>query len=248
VLTHLELAGRRVTVFTPDLPPAEWHGANLLVLQDGQNLFEPDRAHGGQTWEVAETLTRLVGEGVIAPTVVAGIDHAGSARVREYGYGAAAYGRRLIREILPQLRARFDVRQDMAGTWLGGSSMGAYVTLHVAAHHPDVFGRLFAFSPSVWWRRRAILRTIRRPGLLGGFFSSHARGLAPAADVWVSIGLDEGDEAIDDARRLRDVILSMRHGDASHLHYREYANGAHSEAAWAAQLPDALRATAGRER
>jgi enterochelin esterase-like enzyme len=241
VLTSLELAGRRVTVFTPDGPAAEWRGANLLILQDGQNLFEPERAHGGQTWQVAGTVTRLIADGELPPTVVAGVDHAGAGRVREYGYGAGAYGRRLIREILPQLRARFDVRRDMAGTWLGGSSMGAYVTLHVAAHHPDVFGRLFVFSPSVWWRRRAILRTIRRPGMFGGFFSSHARGLSPAADVWLSIGLDEGAEAVDDARRLRDAVLALRHGDASHLRYREYPDGDHSERAWASQLPDALQ-------
>ena len=144
-----------------------------------------------------------------------------------------------MREALPVLRARHGLRDDAAGTWLGGSSMGGLVTLQIASMWPEVFGGLLVLSPSVWWNRRAVLRTIRHPGLLGELFG-RSRGLPSSTRVWLSIGTAEGDAAVSDARRLRDTIVAMRRGDQSRLRYVEYSGGTHSEAAWAAQLPDAL--------
>jgi predicted alpha/beta superfamily hydrolase len=237
VLHSTVLSGRRLTIYTPaDLEP----GANLLMLHDGQNLFDPERSYvHGQTWQVAETADQLIADGLMPPTVIVGIDHGGDRRLREFGHGASSYGRFVVREVLPYLRATYAVRRDVAGTALGGSSMGGLVTLQIAAMFPDVFGRILVFSPSVWWNRRAVLRTIRRPGPIGGLFS-RSRGLRDDTDVWLSIGLQEGDSAVADARRLRDVILTMRRGNQSRLRYVEYSDGTHSERSWAQQLRRAL--------
>src|SRR5687768_7964859 len=77
---------RRVTVWTPD--PGPWTldpgRCPLLILHDGQNLFDPDRAHrAGHTWQVAETAAKLIEERRIPPMVIAGIDHAEEARLME---------------------------------------------------------------------------------------------------------------------------------------------------------------------
>lgn len=240
------VSGRQLTIFVPRaLGAASEHAApkaNLLILHDGQNLFDGERSYiQGETWRVAETIEALMAAGELPPTVVVGIDHGGDRRLREFGHGAATYGRFVVRDVLPYVRAHYPVSTAREHTWMGGSSMGGLVTLQIATIFPDVFGRLFVFSPSVWWNRRSVLRTIRRPGMLAGLFS-RSRGLNNDADIWVSIGLHEGDEAVDDARRLRDVILAMHGGDPSHLRYREFADGTHSEKSWAEQLPIALRA------
>lgn len=109
-----------------------------------------------------------------------------------------------------------------------------------------MFGSLYVFSPSVWWNRRSVLRTIRRPGPLTELFV-RSRGLRDDLDIWLSIGLEEGVEAVSDTRRLRDVIVAMRHGNQSRLRYVEYSDGSHSEASWALQLEQALQATPLRE-
>ena len=231
------LSGRRLTVYQPsDVSSA----AHVLILHDGQNLFEPDRAYvPGETWRIAETADALIAEGLMPPTIIAGIDHAGDRRLREFGHGASSYGRFVVREVLPYLRAHSNVRTDAAATALGGSSMGGLVTLQIAAMFPDVFGRILVFSPSVWWTRRSVLRTLRRPGPLGGLFS-RSRGLRADVDVWLSIGLQEGDNAVSDTRLLRDAILAMRHGNASHRHYTEFPDGTHSERSWEGQVREAL--------
>lgn len=232
VLNSTVLSGRRLTISAPEDPAQP---ANVLVLHDGQNLA---------AWRAVETVDALVAAGDLAPTLIVAIDHLERHRIREFGHRAHSYGRFVVRDVLPYIRARYPVRTDRAGTWMGGSSMGGLVTLDIAAHHPMVFSRLFVLSPSVWWKRRAILRTIRRPSLLGRLLARRSMGnglgLRADVDVWLSIGLKEGDEAVDDARRLRDEITAMRHGDVSHLRYYEDPDGEHTEACWARHLARAL--------
>jgi len=177
--------------------------------------------------------------GEMPPTVIVGIDHGGDRRLREFGHGAPAYARFVVREVLPYARNQYSVRRDREGQAMGGSSMGGLVTLQIATLHPDVFGSLYVFSPSVWWNRRSVLRTIRRPGPLTELFV-RSRGLREDLNIWLSIGLEEGAEAVRDARRLRDVIVAMRHGNQARLRYVEYSDGSHSESSWALQFERAL--------
>jgi predicted alpha/beta superfamily hydrolase len=227
VLNSIVLSGRRLTISHPD--PAGG-SANLLIFHDGQNL---------EAWGLVETVAALTTAGDIGPTLIAAIDHTGERRIREFGYGAAGYARFVAREVVPYIRRHYAVSTDRAATWMAGSSMGGLVTLQTAALYPDLFGRLFVLSPSVWWNRRAILRAIKRPGILGGLFS-RSKGLRPDVDVWLSIGLTEGDTAVDDVRRLRDTLTDMRQGDVSRIRYFEDPQGAHSEESWARQVAMAL--------
>lgn len=227
VLNSIVLSGRRLTISSPGSASGR---ANLLIFHDGQNLAR---------WQTVETVDALVASGTIAPTVVVAIDHTGERRIREFGYGAAGYARFIVRDVVPYIRDHYTVRRDRPSTWMAGSSMGGLVTLYIAAFYPDVFGKLFVLSPSVWWNRRSILRAIRRPGIFGGIFS-RSNGLRADVDVWLSIGLREGHQAVNDARRLRETLTKMRRGDVSRMRYFEDPDGAHNEASWARQLKRAL--------
>ncbi len=227
VLNSIVLSGRRLTISSQE---STAEPANLLICHDGQNLAE---------WRTIETVGALVAAGDLAPTIVVAIDHMGERRIREFGHGAAGYARFVVRDVVPYIREHYAVRRDRSATWMAGSSMGGLVTLYIAAFYPDIFGRLFVLSPSVWWNRRAILRAIKRPGILGGMFS-RSNGLRADVDVWLSIGLHEGHAAVADARRLRETLTAMRHGDASRLRYYEDPDGGHTENAWARQLGRAL--------
>jgi enterochelin esterase-like enzyme len=238
------LSGRRLTIFVPERVRHAAIGsaaAHVLVLHDGQNLFDAARAFApGDTWRVAETADALIETGAIPPTVIAGVDHADRQRVREYGAGARAYGHFIVDEVLPYLWDTYRVRRDAAGTAMGGSSMGGLVTLRIASRFPGVFGSLLVLSPSVWWRRRSILQEIHPPRGVRRLVS-RSRGLADDVRVWLSIGLQEGEGAVSDVRRLRDVILDARGGDTSRFLYAEDPDGQHAESSWARQLVPALQ-------
>jgi enterochelin esterase-like enzyme len=259
-------SGRRITIYLPpgyeDEPR---HPYPLLVLHDGQNLFEGDRAFvEGEHWRVGETADELIEAGRIPPMVIAGIDHARSDRIFEFtptrgargdGGGSAEYARLVVHEALPFLRAEYAVTHDAHDTGLGGSSLGGLVTLAIAASYTGVFGRLMVMSPSVWWDNRRVLRVLSAgasasAGAKEGRVFRPARnvaGLAGSEDpalhstparVWVDVGLKEGESTIRDARRLRRVLTRLE--PRLELRYVEEALGDHSERSWARRLPEAL--------
>jgi enterochelin esterase-like enzyme len=235
--------GRRVTVYLPSSARARPRRPySLLVLHDGQNLFEPDRAFvTGQHWRVGETADRLIASRAIPPVVICGVDHGAEARIKEMtptpgpdsaGGGARRYGGMIVDEVLPLIRAEFPVRRDREGTALGGSSLGGLVTLSTLLEHPGVFAGALAMSPSIWWDGRVILRRIvRRPGALDGM------------RLWVDIGLDEGAKAVGDARRLAKLLAQLNTRPARptfELSYIEEPGANHSERSWAGRFGRAL--------
>lgn len=236
---------RRVTVWTPASAKASASaeatadttaGKPLLILHDGQNLFDPDRAHRpGHTWQVAETAARLVEEGRIPPLVIAGIDHAAEARILEMtptegdhpgGGQLWRYGRFVVEELVPFLEAEYGVDTGTGLLGLGGSSLGGLATLAIAQQYPARFGRLLVMSPSLWWDDAVILKRMRR------------QHLVPNTRVWLDVGLKEGRQTAALVRRLRRMLTDQL--DAGHLNGIEDPVGDHSEGRWAARLPEAL--------
>jgi enterochelin esterase-like enzyme len=237
----------------PGYDPARRDKYPLLLLHDGQNLFEglprandsesrglprasdsESRGGVGGQWGADAIVDRLVNSRQIPPVVVAGVEHAGERRVVEFtptpGRNPDAgksrdYARLVLNEVLPGLARDFHVRTDAGGLTMGGSSMGGLVTLWMALSFPGRFGRLIVMSPSVWWDDRVILRRLE------------AKAFDPAPRIWLDVGKREGAIVLRDVRALRDTLR----GDARlHLKYVEEDDGDHSEMSWGRRLSDAL--------
>jgi predicted alpha/beta superfamily hydrolase len=209
----------------------------VLYLQDGQNLFDPERAYvPGNHWRVQDAADQAIGERTASPMIIVGVDHAGPGRIDEYtpvrdkkhsgGGRAEEYARFLIEELKPAIDARFRTLPDAEHTGVGGSSLGGLVSLHLALKHPDVFRRAAVMSPSVWWSDRAILE------------ETDAFEGAPSR-LWLDIGGREGTEALQDARALRDRMSAKGWGD-DRFRFFEDRRGDHSERAWARRVRQAL--------
>jgi enterochelin esterase-like enzyme len=207
----------------------------LLLLHDGQNLFEDgSTAPGGGSWHVDRTIEPLMAAGRIPPMVVAGIDHAGDERIREFAPtpagklgrgGASEYARLVVADLLPRISADYHVRTDPDGIGLGGSSMGGLVTLWMAILFPGFFGRLIVMSPSLWWDRRVVLRHLRR------------HELDPLPRIWLDAGRREGSAVTRDTRELHKLL---RRPSSTAIRYVEDPRGDHSETSWARRFPEAI--------
>jgi predicted alpha/beta superfamily hydrolase len=229
---------RDITIYLPPGYDEVTERLPVLYLHDGQNLFDPERAHvRGQHWRVGETLDALVADGTLPPLIVVGIDNTGTFRIHEYtptkdarlgGGLAGQYGRFIVEELKPFVDRTYRTRADAAGTALGGSSLGGLVTLSIGLTHPGVFGGLVAMSPSVWWDRRVILSTIRR---------TRPR---PSLRIWIDMGSAEGRRAVDDARMLKASLVRAGWHAGHDLHYAEYEGATHSETAWAERFGAAV--------
>ena len=239
---------RDVLVWTP--PASRTPGSNLdderspqtavsnprypvLYMHDGQNLFEPATAFNpGEHWRVGETAAELIEAGRIEPLIIVGIYNTGDARVDEYtptgdkklgGGHADDYGQMIIEELKPLIDRTYPTRADAASTGIAGSSLGGLVSLHLGFTHPRVFTKIAALSPSVWWGRKAILKTIRE---------STSK---PPLKLWVDMGTAEGRRGLDDARLLKAALVGLGFSDTD-LHYAEYEGATHSEQAWSQRV------------
>ncbi|MBW3671105.1 MAG: esterase [Acidobacteria bacterium] len=252
IVDHLSLAGtlhriarfrsrflgtaRDVLVY---LPPgySESQRYPTLYLQDGQNLFDPDTAFAGVHWRVGENLDSMIASRQIDPMIVVGIANTGPLRIHEYtptmdrnhraGGGASLLGQMIVNELKPRIDETFSTDPDRRATGIGGSSLGALLSLYVGLEWSDHFGLILAMSPSVWWDRRSILRRIR------------SLPEKPSTRLWVDTGTSEATGQLPDVRRLDHVLRSKGWSDRDlRLHVEEGAG--HYEAAWGARLPAAI--------
>jgi predicted alpha/beta superfamily hydrolase len=216
----------------------------VFYLNDGQNLFESATSFTGIEWQVGETAGRMIHEGLIPPMIFVGIDNARLERIKEYlPYRSlnpmvlrprgTQYPEFLVKEVMPFVARHYRVAKGAEHTALGGSSLGGLISLYVAIAAPGVFGRVLLESPSLWVSNRQILRECR------GF-----RGWPEKVFVGVGtreVGREDKDlQTVENVREL-ERILRRRGLDERRLRV-EIADGAtHSEGAWAARFPDALR-------
>src|SRR5207302_460386 len=68
----------------------------------------------------------------------------------------------LLREVVPFIAQRYRTAKGPEQTGLGGSSLGASISLYTAMAVPGVFGRLLLESPSLFVSNRQLLRDSRR--------------------------------------------------------------------------------------
>ncbi len=211
----------------------------VLYMQDGQNLFDPETSFiPGKHWRMGETADELITRGSIAPLIIVGIYNTGEHRIDEYtpiedrrlgGGQADAYGQMIVEELKPFVDRTYRTLPGTENCGMGGSSLGGLVSLYLGLRYPWVFGKLCAMSPSVWWRNRAILRTVAK------------MKRKPDVRIWLDIGTREGTRALPDARALKDALVDKGWKLGEDLAYGEVEGGEHSETAWAQRVGPMLK-------
>jgi len=216
----------------------------VFYLNDGQNLFESATSFTGVEWQVGETAGRMIREGLIPPMIFVGIDNARLERIKEYlPYRSVnpmvlrprgtQYPEFLVKEVMPFVSLHYRVAKVPEHAALGGSSLGGLLSLHVAIAAPGVFGSVLLESPSLWVANRRILKECR------GFRNWPER-------VFLGVGTREvgrEDKDLETVENVRELERILRRSGLDERRLRvEIADGAtHSEGAWAARFPDALR-------
>ena len=198
---------------------------SVLYLHDGQNVFDAVTSFSGVEWGVDETAERLVRKNEYAPT--GGVIDAKAKRKKRSRGLARQYGQFLIEELKPYIDKKYRTKREAEFTGLGGSSLGALVTLAIGILFPDAFNRLIVMSPSIWWDDFAIYRLV------------DMMEKKPPLKIWLDTGTAE--PGWEQARTLRDQLIEKGWRLDVDLTYLEVEGADHSEAAWAARVDPALR-------
>ena len=226
------------------LPPAYAENTRarfpVVYMHDGQNLFDPALAFGGNEWKVDETLDAAAEDGSIADLIVIGVENTAQ-RIYEYtpttdastpgGGGGDLYLKMLADELKPQIDGMLRTLPDRAHTGILGSSLGGLISAYAGVTQPDVWGIVGAMSPSTWWDNLVII------GDVGGM----PTGARPAR-VYVDSG-DSGDSSDDvaDTNMLAATYVNLGYTSGVDFLHVVQAGGQHNEVYWAERLPAALQ-------
>jgi predicted alpha/beta superfamily hydrolase len=231
------------------LPPGydERSNANcrypVFYLNDGQNLFESISSFNGTEWQVDETADRLIREGIVPPMIIVGIDNSGRSRAREYmphrslqpvivRVQGSRYPDFLTKDVMPFMARNYRVATGPENTGLGGSSLGALISLYTAAARPGLIGHLLLESPSLWASNRQMIKESRGVNQWPGRIFL-ATGTAEASRP------ERDRSMVDDVREL--AAIFRRAGlDDSRFKLVVDEGATHHESCWARRFPDAL--------
>lgn len=223
---------RYVDVYLPDSYGDGRRRYPVVYMQDGQNLSDPAIAFAGQTWHLHEGIAWLARRGI--EPIVVGI-HNTRNRLSEYspfadrrhgGGDGDRYARFLIDTLKPRIDEEYRTRKDRDATVIGGSSMGALISLYLFFRRPSPFGHAAVFSPSIWFAGREILHFVDK--------ARQTRGR-----LYLDVGTSEGVGTLKNARVLHRLLRKKGYRRDS-LRYIEAEGHQHREADWAWRLPQAL--------
>jgi len=226
-----------------DAPENQPRHYPVFYLNDGQNLFDNATSFTGVEWGVDETADRLIRQEAIAPLIIVGIDNAQSERMREYlPYRSLnppilrpqgkRYPEFLMNEVMPFVQQQYRIARGPENTGLGGSSLGALISLYTVLDRPGLIGRLLLESPSLFISKRRLLK-----------YSRYFR-LWPEK-VFLAIGTKESGREDKDRQVVQDVrelegILRRAGLDERRLRVRIDEGAIHHESEWAKRFPEAL--------
>lgn len=239
--------GRRAEVYVW-LPPGYDDGDDrypVLYLHDGDNMFLPERAFGGVTWDVDRAMGGLARDGI--PAVVVAVPCHPTERGEEYtpyhlpgvgGGRADRYATFLADHLKPAVDAALRTRPGPEHTLTAGSSLGGVVSAYLWSSRPDVFGGAGVFSPAWWWPDT----TLGERGL-ADVERALVRGRPPGR-VYLDVGGRE--HHLDEAVRRHYVVaaerLAARLCEAGvPLRYVYDSQAYHFETAWAERFAPAVR-------
>ncbi|HTZ95046.1 MAG TPA: alpha/beta hydrolase-fold protein [Terriglobales bacterium] len=216
----------------------------VFYLNDGQNLFDNATSYTGVKWAVDEAADRLIRQEVIPPLIIIGIDNAQSERMKEYlPYRSLnppvlrPQGKRypdfLMKEVMPFVQRLYRVAPGRENTALGGSSLGALISLYAAIDQPELCSRLLLESPSLFVSKRKLLK--------------HSLYFLHWPDrIFLAIGTketgreDKDQQAVQDVRELEGILRRARM-DERRLRVNIDEGAVHHEREWAKRFPDALQ-------
>ncbi len=264
IVRHAGFAGGRLAPRNIDvwLPPQAVAGKPLplLVMHDGQDLFTASDADGGETWGVAEAVTRLTAAGTISPTIIVGVWNT-PRRWQEYApAGILAHLPERLRQamekeqggpsmsgdylgflgddLLPFLRRTYPVQPGPAAVM--GSALGGLISLAALVERPHDFAA--AGCISTHWPLAE-----PRP--------ERANYVAAAVHDWLHqrlgrpsdrrLWLDHGDQALDASyepyqESVDKELVALGWHNGSDFLSRAYPGASHNAMSWRARVADPL--------
>ena len=224
---------RRVQILLPCDYDSSSRRYPVIYLQDGQNLWDKNAPYGN--WGIDEKLAVLK-EYEKGDIIVVAIDHGEISRINEFTprneialkIGEREGGRYLqfmVETLKPFIDEHYRTLTQPKYTGIGGSSMGGLISLFGGILHPDTFGKVMVFSPSLW---------------IYDDVYEEVKGTNSLKDVqlYIYAGGRESKGMLPNVHKLMTNIYANDQNTT--INFVVNPNGTHSESEWSVAFPEAM--------
>ncbi len=207
----------------------------ILYLQDAQNLFNEASVFGN--WEIDKKLSILAeyGRGEL---IVIAVEHGDEDRIKEYVFENPkltenAEGKKYIRFITDTLKpfidSKYRTKKDRENTGIGGSSLGALISIYGGFLYPEVYSKLMLFSPSLWVEPENNFQMVS--------FQHTFK-----TKVYLYGGKKEGSQMVKRIKLFENAMKNWESKGLFEFEFRESINeeGQHQEFFWSQEFPKAV--------
>ncbi len=234
----------------------------VLYLHDGAMLFDANTTWNKKSWEIDETVQRLLNEKKISNCIIVGIWNNGDYRHSEYFPEKIVknipeatrkivveeqlegkpqgdnYLKFIVSELKPFVDKTFASKTDRANTFVGGASMGGLISLYALCEYPEVFGGAICMSTHSPMTRSEKLAMVAESDLASKFRDYLSENL-PNPETH-RIYMDYGDQTLDVyykffQDKIDEVIIKIGYS-ATTWNTKFFAGDDHSETSWARRL------------
>ena len=234
----------------------------VLYLHDGAMLFDANTTWNKKSWEIDETVQRLINEKKIKNCIVVGIWNNGDYRHSEYfpekmiknipdatrkivveeqllgKPQADNYLKFIVTELKPFVDKNFATKTDMANTFIGGASMGGLISLYAMCEYPKVFGGAICMSTHSPMTRSEKLASVVESDLASKFRDYLLKNL-PSPKTH-RLYMDFGDQTLDAYYKFFqdkiDAVLVKKGYSRKNWTTKFFPGDDHSETSWARRL------------
>ena len=225
----------------------------VLYMHDAQNLFDVKTSSFGMSWDVSKTIDNLCNQKNIDGIIVVGIDNHPKMRLTEYSpwenlemaklisrdyYGGEGfeYIDFIVNTLKPFIDNNYSTLPDKNHTYIGGSSMGGFISIIAGLKYQNVFSKVLAFSSAIFFA----------PEKINNFIKNST--LKEDLKIYMDIGTNEtSNKDLKEFPQIyidtnREAIKSLESigFDNSNLIFNIIEDAQHNELAWAKRFPDAL--------
>lgn len=203
----------------------------VMYLQDAQNLFNENSGYGN--WQIDKKLA-VMSEYKVGKIIVIAVEHAEEDRLKEYNVGKTILGKGqgkkyikfLVETLKPYVDSNFRTKKEREFTGIGGSSMGGLISIFSGLRHPDIFGKLMIFSPSLWVVPKMELKTYEN---------------SEATKIYLYAGGEESETMIEHVETFKNKMLESEFvADKMKINLSINKLGKHNETYWSDEFPKAI--------
>lgn len=123
----------------------------VIYMHDGNNLFLPEEAFMGETWQVESTIELMDSLRTMREAIVVGVWPLD--RMKEYTKpGYQKYGKFLVEELKPFIDQNYRTLPGPENCAVMGSSLGGVVSFYLAWEYPQVYGMAACMSSTFGYK------------------------------------------------------------------------------------------------